>query len=57
MLCIKHTVALFRHTKGGHPILSQIVVSHRVVLNSGPLEEQSALLTIEPSLQPTTLNF
>jgi hypothetical protein len=37
-----------------------MVVSHHVVageLNSGPLEEQSVLLTAEPSLQPGSMLF
>jgi hypothetical protein len=50
----EYTVALFRHTRRGHQIPLQVVVSHHVVagnLNSGFLEEQSLLLTAEPSLQ------
>jgi hypothetical protein len=46
----EYTVAVFRHTRRGHLISLQMVVSHHV--NSGPLEEQSVLLTAEPSLQP-----
>jgi hypothetical protein len=51
----KYTVAVSRHTRRGHQISLQMVVSHHVVagkLNSGPLEEQSVLLTTEPSHQP-----
>jgi hypothetical protein len=43
-----------------YQILLQMVVSHHVVgwgLNSGPLEEQSVLLTAEPSLQPQEYIF
>ena len=41
--------------KSVHWISLQMVVSHHVgcwELNSGPLEEQSVLLTTEPALQP-----
>jgi hypothetical protein len=34
-----------------------MVVSHHVVLNSGPLEGQSMLSTAEPSLQTCKLHF
>jgi hypothetical protein len=51
----KYTVAVFRHSRRGH----QIFVTDGCELpcgcwdlNSGPLEEQSALLTSEPSHQP-----
>jgi hypothetical protein len=51
----KHTVAVFRHSRRGH----QIVVMDGCEppcgcwdLNLGPLEEQSVLLTTEPSHQP-----
>jgi hypothetical protein len=50
----EYTVAVFRHTRRGHRIPLQMVVSHHVVagtLNSGPLEEQSVLLTAEPPLR------
>jgi hypothetical protein len=56
----KYTVAVFRHTRRGHQISLQMVVSHHVVagiLNSGPSEEQSVLLTTEPSLQPPSPLF
>jgi len=64
-LCIyvyEYTVTVFRHTRRGHWIPLQMVVSHCVVgweLNSRPLKEQSVLLTTEPSLQPLMciLNF
>ena len=46
----KYTVAVFRHTRRGHPISFLMVVSCWE-LNSGPLEEQSVLLTAEPFLQ------
>jgi hypothetical protein len=42
-------LAAFRHTRKGHQIPLQMVVSWE--LNTGPLEEQSVLLTTEPSLQ------
>jgi len=52
-----YTVTVLRHTRGGHRIPLQMIVSHHVAqcweLNSGPLEEQSVLLTAESSLQPT----
>jgi hypothetical protein len=57
VLC-KYTIAVFRHTRRGHQISLEMVVSHHVVagiLNSGPLEEQSVLLTTEPSLQRSEL--
>ena len=51
----EYTVAVFMHTRGGH----QIPITDGCEppcgyweLNSGPLEEQSVLLTTEPSLQP-----
>ena len=47
----KYSVDVFRHTRRKHQILLQMVVSWE--LNSGPLEEQSVILTAEPSLQPT----
>jgi hypothetical protein len=56
----KYTVAVFRHTRRGHQIPLQMVVSHPCgcwELNSGPLEEQPVLLTTEPSLQPVCLSF
>jgi hypothetical protein len=50
-----YTVAVFRHSRRGH----QIFVTDGCEppcgcwdLNSGPLEEQSVLLTAEPSNQP-----
>jgi hypothetical protein len=56
----EYTAAVFRHSRRGHWIPLQMVVSHHVVsshhcweLNSGPLEEQSVLLTDETSLQPS----
>ena len=53
----KYTVAVFRHTRWGHQISLQMVVSHHVVARSWPLEEQSVILTAEPSLQPENRNF
>jgi hypothetical protein len=56
----KYTVAVFRHTRRGHLISLQMVMSHQCScwdLNSGPSEEQSVLLTAEPSLQPEGLGF
>jgi hypothetical protein len=48
----EYTVAVFRLTRREHQISLQVVVSHHVGTgNSGPLEEQSGLLTAEPSLQ------
>ena len=42
----EYTVPVFRHTRRGHWIPLQME------LNSGHLEEQSVLLTAEPSFQP-----
>jgi hypothetical protein len=49
---------VYRHTRRGYLILLQIVVSTMGCwdFNSGPLEEQSVLLTTEPPLQPTLHN-
>jgi hypothetical protein len=44
----EYTVAVFRHTRRRHQIPLQIME-----LKSGPLEEQSVLLTAELSLQPS----
>jgi hypothetical protein len=53
-----YTVAVFRHSRRGH----QIFVTDGCEppggcwdLNSGPLEEQSALLIAEPSHQPNLI--
>ena len=35
-------------------ITLQVVVSHRVGLNSGPLEEQPVPLAVEPSVHPNS---
>jgi hypothetical protein len=43
------SVAVYKHTRRGHWISLQMAASHHVV--SGNLEEQSLLLTAEPSLQ------
>ena len=51
----EYTVNVVRHTRRGHRISLQMVVSHPCgcwELNSEPLEEQPVLLTTEPSLQP-----
>jgi len=56
----EYTVAVFRHTRRGHQIPLQMVVNHHVVAgswNSEPLEEQSVLLTTEPSLQYILLSL
>ena len=56
----EYIVAVFGHTRRGHQIPLQMVVSHHVEcweLNLGPLEEQSVLLTTEPSLQPPHFLF
>ena len=49
----EYTVAVFRHTRRGHLTPLQMVVSHHVFAGNWtrPLEEQSVLLTAEPSLQ------
>jgi hypothetical protein len=53
----EYTVAVFRHTRRGHHISLQLDVSHHVELNwelnSGPIKEQSVLLTAELSIQPS----
>jgi hypothetical protein len=54
----KYTVAVFRHTRREHQISLHLITDGRVLpcgcwdLNSGPSEEQSVLLTAEPSLRP-----
>jgi len=51
----KYTVAVFRHTRRGHQISFTDGCEPPCgcwELNSGPLEEQSVLLTTEPALQP-----
>jgi hypothetical protein len=57
----KYTVAVFRHSRREHQISLRIVVSHHVVAGicaSGPLKEQSVLLTTEPSHQaPYFISF
>jgi hypothetical protein len=52
-------VVVFRYPKRGCQISLQMVASHHGCwdLNSGPLEEQSVLLTTEPSLQPPRAYF
>jgi hypothetical protein len=50
----EYTVAVFRHTRRGHWIPTTDGCEPSCgcwELNSGPLEEQSVLLTAEPSLQ------
>jgi hypothetical protein len=53
IMIYKYTVTVFRHTRRGSQILLRMVVSQ----NSGPSEEQSVLLTAEPSLQPPQFIF
>ena len=55
----EYTVTLFRHTRRGH----WITITDDFAppcgcweLNSGPLQEQSGLLTAEPSLQPSCVS-
>jgi hypothetical protein len=49
----KYTATVFRHTRRGHPIRDGCEPPCGCwELNSGPSEEQSVLLTTEPSLQP-----
>jgi hypothetical protein len=55
-----YTVAVFRHSRRGH----QVFVTDGCEppcgcwdLNSGPLEEQSVLLTTEPTQQPCNVHF
>ena len=50
----EYTVAIFKHTRRGHHIPFQVVVSHHVGVEprTSALEEQSVLLTAETSLQP-----
>jgi len=47
----EYSVAIFRHTRRGHQISLQLAVSHHVVGGLWTQEEQSVLLTAEPSLQ------
>jgi hypothetical protein len=55
----EYTVAVFRHTRRGHQFITDAWESPCGCweLNSGPLEEQSVLLTAEPSLQPRKHSF
>jgi hypothetical protein len=56
----EYTVAVFRHTRRGHQILITDGCEPPYgcwELNLGPLEEQSALLTAEPSPQPSVLHL
>jgi len=51
----KYTVAVFRHTRRGHQIPLQMVVSHHVVAGNWTQDlwkGSRVLLTTEPSLQP-----
>jgi hypothetical protein len=52
LLYISTTVAVFRHTRKGHQISLRMIVSHYVDAENQTqdLEEQSVLLTAEPSL-------
>jgi hypothetical protein len=49
----EYTVVVFRHTRRGHqiPLRRYEPSCDCWELNSGPVEEQSVLLTTEPSLQ------
>jgi hypothetical protein len=56
----KHTVAVFRHSRRGHQIFVMDGCEPPCGcwdLNLGPLEEQSALLTTEPSHQPPFFSY
>jgi hypothetical protein len=56
----EYTADVFTHTRRGLQIPLQMVGRQLVAagnLNSGPLEEQSVLLTAEPSLQPYIFSF
>jgi hypothetical protein len=56
----EYIVAIFRHTRKRAPDLITVGCEPPCgcwKLNSGPLEEQSVLLTTEPSLQPLVLFF
>jgi hypothetical protein len=56
----KYTVAVFRHSRRRHQISLRTAVWATMCcwdLNSGPSEEQSVLLTAEPSLQPQHFTF
>jgi hypothetical protein len=56
----EYTVVVFRHTRRGHQISLQMVGCESLCscwkLNSGPLEEQSVLLTNKSLLQPKSLH-
>jgi hypothetical protein len=52
ILCLyEYRIAVFRHTRRRHRFPLQMVMSHHMVTGTGPLEEQSVLLTAELSLQ------
>jgi hypothetical protein len=56
LFCVyEYTVAVFRHTRRGHQIPLQLVVSHHVVAGTWTQDfwksKQPVLLTIQPSLQ------
>jgi hypothetical protein len=57
----EYTISVFRHTRRGHridPITDGCESPCGCwELNSGPLEEQSVLLTAEPSLQHFIISF
>ena len=55
----KYTVAVFRHQKRASDLVTDGCEPPCGCwdLNSGPLEEQSALLTAEPSFQPFNMLF
>jgi hypothetical protein len=60
LLYVKYTVAVFRQPRRGHQISLRMVVNQLCGcwdLNSGPLEEQSELITAELSIQPQLSHF
>jgi hypothetical protein len=55
IIICKYTVAVFRHTRRGSPILLRMVVSHHVVAGIWALDLRKSsrvLLPTEPSHQP-----
>jgi hypothetical protein len=59
IICV-YTVAVFRHIRRGHQIFVMDGCKPPYGcwdLNSGPLEEQSVLLTAEPSHQHQVLSY
>ena len=57
LIIVKYTVAVFRHQKRSSDLITDDCEPPCGCwdLNSGPSEEQSVLLTTEPSLQPRIL--